>query len=75
MQPERGGLYTFDQAVILGKRALCESDDRGHDIQRTGQIAIRNFNGTVAVSSYSCVNCDLVVSTSYPPLVPGPAAT
>lgn len=75
MQPEPEGLYTFKQAVILGKRALCESSDTGHDIQRRGGIVVRNLNGTTQQFGYGCINCDLIVDTRYPPLVPGPDAT
>lgn len=73
MQPERGGLYTFDQAVILGKRALCESDDRGHDIQRAGGFVIRQADGRPVSQQYECGACDAIVTVTYPPLAGGHA--
>jgi transposase len=67
-------LYTMEQAVILAKRALCESSDEGHDIGPTDGVTIRNANGiangVVQRRGYGCSRCDLIVQVSYPPLVP-----
>ena len=63
-------LYTMDQAVILGRRALCESSDPGHQIRRVGGYVIRQADGRPASQQYECEFCDAVVTVAYPPLVP-----
>lgn len=67
-QPEQ--LYTMEQAVILGRRVLCESSDEGHSIERKGGAAVRHADGTVVPLGYGCANCDARIEVSYPPLVP-----
>lgn len=57
-------LYTMQDAVMLGRRALCNTNDEGHDI---GPLArLRNFNGTFI--RYGCRNCDVRVILEYPEL-------
>lgn len=58
--------YTMEQAIILGRRALCESSDTGHRIEPQGGVRIRNWNGTIAEYGYGCRYCDLIVDTRYP---------
>lgn len=63
--PEDGRLYTYRDAVTLGRRALCETGD-GHRIVTTHQA--RNANSAVAYRSYGCECCDVVVTLEYPAL-------
>lgn len=67
-QPGRPELYTMEDAIVLGRRALCENSDGGHQIERTLEHRISNVNGTMAWDGYGCTCCDLVVTTSYPEL-------
>lgn len=60
--------YTMEQAIVLGRRALCESSDTGHQIERQGGIRIRNWNGTIQQWGYGCRFCDAIVTVAYPPL-------
>jgi len=64
--PEDERLYTMADAVVLGRRMLCESSDLGHQIERRGGIAVRQANGEVQDLGYGCSNCDLEIKTSYP---------
>lgn len=66
--------YTMDQAIVLGRRALCESSDTGHQIRREGGFIVRRANGSSASSSYECEFCDAAVTVTYPPL-PGESTT
>lgn len=61
--------YTMEDAVILGRRYLCESSDTGHQID-SGTFVRRNANGAIVSTSYGCRNCDVVVELSYPSLEP-----
>lgn len=63
-------LYTMEQAVTLGRRALCESSDEGHHVERKGGAAVRHADGTVVPLGYGCANCDAEIEVSYPPLSP-----
>lgn len=65
-EQEEPRLYTRQEAVILGRRAICESSDTGHQI--TLAMQTRNQNGDRAWAVYGCANCDVDVALSYPPL-------
>lgn len=56
-------LYTRSQAIILGKRDLCER--KGHKINTMIQ---KSFSNKVLVSYYSCENCDVKIRFEYPEL-------
>lgn len=59
-------LYTMADAVALGRRALCESSESGHQIAR--QTRQLNARGELVLSHYGCGHCDVVVELRYPPL-------
>lgn len=48
--------------VRQAQRAYCE--ENGHSIHRS--MLQRNAYGTICISSYSCENCDITVTLSYP---------
>lgn len=70
-QPEQ--LYTMEQAIVLGRRALCESSDTGHQIERQGGFVVRQADGRPASQAYCCGFCDATVTVTYPPLAGGHA--
>jgi hypothetical protein len=57
--------YTREQAIILGRRDICHSDDNGHDIE---QHRIRHADGQLVINTLKCTRCDVVLTPSYPEL-------
>jgi hypothetical protein len=55
--------YTREEAITLGRRAICE-DGEGHHIQRCSTL--RNANGSLVCADYTCANCDVIVTLTYP---------
>ena len=65
-QPE--ARYTMEQAIVLGRRALCETSDTGHQIERVGGFVVRQADGTPVSQAYACGFCDATVTVTYPSL-------
>ncbi len=59
-------LYSFEQAKVIGRRAICEESHDGHDLQNTHTQ--RDMMGRATVRRYSCTRCDVKVRLEYPPL-------
>lgn len=58
-------LYTREEAVIIGRRDICHSDDNGHDIE---QHRVRQADGQLVINTLKCTRCDVVLTPSYPEL-------
>lgn len=57
--------YTYAEAKIIGKRALCEAEDRAHIFKR---CSTWNIKGNAVCDKYLCENCDAIVTITYPEL-------